>query len=72
MVHSDMEILQYSVGVYDFLIRGKGHLNGKQFADAIRGYYDNERSKICADIIEKYITDVFANYRGIYYKYRRF
>ena len=44
MKKEDLNIIEYGVDVFSFLIRRKGIFTGKEFADIIRRYYDNEKA----------------------------
>lgn len=64
------DTIEYAVSVYDFIIRGKGLLTGKQFSNAIKAYYNCEglRMQVILSEIEKHIVSINATYKGTSYK----
>lgn len=70
MKKEDLNIIEYGVDVFSFLIRRKGIFTGKEFADIIRRCYDNEKAALTANLIEKYISKISADMKGTKYIYK--
>lgn len=70
MEKEDLNIIEYGVIIFSFLIRRKGDLTGKEFADIIRRCYDNEKATLTANLIEKYILKISADMKGTKYIYK--
>lgn len=64
------DTVKYGVSVCDFLIRGKGSMTGKQFADVIRQHYDSEKMSIIANCIEAHISCILAGYTKTAYFFK--
>lgn len=43
------DTVKFAIEVYSFIIRGKGEMSGKKFAEHIRNYYSGESAKENAD-----------------------
>lgn len=63
------DTVEFAVSVYSFLIRGKGEMTGKSFANIIQAYRDcsGPREKIIIKDIETHVTRINATYKGTEY-----
>lgn len=61
--------VKHGVEMYGFIIRGKGKMNGKDFANHIRNVYEcsAERTKAILLQIEKHVIRIESTYKGIKY-----
>ena len=62
------DTIKYAVSAYDFLIRGKGEMNGEQFAKEIEcRYAKDERLNAITNEIREHLVCIKATYKGTYY-----
>ena len=60
----DRDTIIFGISIFGFLIRGKGRMEGKKFADIIRSHCSNLKAKIIAEEIETHIKSINVNYKG--------
>lgn len=65
-----LDTVKYAVNVYSFVIRGKGEMSGRKFANHIRDIYGSSDEKVKAILsdVEKHIVTIEATWKGTKYR----
>ena len=64
------DTVKYAVDAYSFLIRGKGEMNGADFARQIRKHFECSdcRTKLILSEVEKHIVKIETTFRVTSYR----
>lgn len=70
MDSNEFSIVDYALCAYNFIIRGKGEMTGKQWADEIRKVYENNnvQIKMILHVIEEHVLSISVTYHGTSYR----
>lgn len=58
------DTVKYAVDVYSFVIKGKGEMSGRKFAEQIRNYCgcSDEKMEVILSDVEKHIVTINSTY----------